>query len=313
MTSTVIFINSLTALSEIKTYNLNKTLLVFRNKKIKLHSKNFKCKKFLLNQNKFIYFFEILFLTLFIKIKKKKIIIFHDSHWLILDFFLNLFKVCGQLIKLAHLDLSNKEVFRKIDSFFDVKIKISYIKKIIYFFLSKSILINFDFFTRVGSEVVIITRIKSYKNIITKNKKNKKLKLNKINKNILFLGSAGFSSKQYHIYFYNKIISVLSKKNFKFFFKDHPAKENRIKFSHSKVIKLKPELPIELINKQFQYVVGFDSFGLVTLNSKAVSLLHLLPNKKYYKFSKKYFEDSKGQVVFPKDFYDLYKVFKKCY
>ena len=164
----------------------------------------------------------------------------------------------------------------------------------------------------MGYEFVIITRIKKYKNIFSKDKKNKKLKSNTLNKTILLLGSLGFASKQYHIYFYNKIISFLSKKNFKFFFKDHPVKVNRIKFSHPKVIQLKSELPVELIDKQFQYVVGFDSFSLVTLNSKAVSLLHLLPNKKYYKFSKKYFEDSLGtKVVFPKDFQDLYKVFKK--
>ena len=171
---------------------------------------------------------------------------------------------------------------------------------------------NFDFFTRVGYEVVIITRIKSYKNIFSKNKKIKKLKYNTLNKNVFLIGSAGFSSKQYHIYFYDKIISFLSKKKFKFFFKDHPNKVNRIKFSHPKVIQLKSELPIELLNKQFQYVIGFDSFSLVTLYSKAISLLHLLPNKKYYRFSKKYFEDSQGtKVVFPKDFNDLYKVFKK--
>ena len=312
MFSTVIFINSLTALSEIKNYKLDKSLLVFRNTNIKINAKKFKCKKFLLNQNRFLYFFQILFLTLFIKIKQKKILIFHDSHWLILDFFLNFFRVNGEFIKIAHLDLNNKEIFKKIDNFFDIRIKINFIKKIIYFFLSKSILINFDFFTRVGSEVVIITRIKNYKNIFTKNRKIKKLKFNKFNKNILLLGSVGFSSRQYHIYFYNKIISFLSKKNFKFFFKDHPNKINRIKFSHPKVVQLKSELPIELLNKQFQYAIGFDSFSLVTINSKAVSLLHLLPNKKYYKFSKKYFEDSKGtQVIFPKDFNDLCKVFKK--
>ena len=63
----------------------------------------------------------------------------------------------------------------------------------------------------------------------------------------------------------------MSKKKFKFFYKDHPEKVNRIKFSHPKVVKLKSELPIELLNKQFQYVIGFDSFSLVTLNSKAVS------------------------------------------
>lgn len=307
---TVIFINSLTALSEIKNYNLNKSLLVFRNTKFEINAKKLKCKKFLLSQNRYLYFFQILFLTLLIKIKQKKIIIFHDSHWLILDFFLNFFRVNGELIKIAHLDLNNKEIFMQIDNFFDDRIKINFIKKIIYFLLKKSILTNFDFFTRVGSAFVIITRIKNYKNIISKNKKIKKLKLNKLNKNVLLLGSAGFCSRQYHIYFYDKIISFLSKKKFKFFFKDHPNKINRIKFSHPKVVQLKPELPIELLNQQFQYVIGFDSFSLVTLNSKAVSLLYLLPNKRYYRFSKKYFKDSKGtQVVFPRDFNDLYKVF----
>ena len=72
MFSTVIFINSLTALSEIKNYKLDKSLLVFRNTNIKINAKKFKCKKFLLNQNRFLYFFQILFLTLFIKIKQKK-------------------------------------------------------------------------------------------------------------------------------------------------------------------------------------------------------------------------------------------------
>ena len=72
MVSTVIFINSLTALSKIKTYNVNKLLLVFRNTKIEINAKKFKCKKFLLSHNRFLYFLQILFLTLFIKIKKKK-------------------------------------------------------------------------------------------------------------------------------------------------------------------------------------------------------------------------------------------------
>lgn len=312
MVSNVIFINSLTALSEVKNYKLNKSLLVFRNTKIEINAKKLKCKKFLLSQNRLLYFFQILFLTALIKINQKKIIIFHDSHWLILDYFLNFFRVNGELIKIAHLDLNNKEIFTKIDNFFDVRIKINFIKKIVYFLLNKSILRNFDFFTRVGFEVVIISRIKNYKNILSKNKKIKKFKFNILNKNILLLGSAGFSSRQYHFYFYDKIISLMSKKKFKFFYKDHPEKVNRIKFSHPKVVKLKSELPIELLNKQFQYVIGFDSFSLVTLNSKAVSLLHLLPNKKYYKFSKKYFEDSKGtKVIFPKDFNDLYKVLRK--
>jgi hypothetical protein len=189
-------------------------------------------------------------------------------------------------------------------------IKINFIKKIVYFLLSKSILVNFDFFTRVGFEFVIITRIKKYKKLKIKEKKITKTQSNIFNKNILFLGSAGFVSKQYHIYFYSKIVSYLSKKNFKFFFKDHPVSKNRIAFSHPKVTKLKSEIPIELINKKFQFVIGFDSFGLVSLKSKTISLLQFLPNKKYYRFSKKYFSDSKGaKVYFPKDINNLYKIF----
>ena len=70
MVSNVIFINSLTALSEVKNYRLNKSLLVFRNTKIEINAKKLKCKKFLLSQNRLLYFFQILFLTALIKINQ---------------------------------------------------------------------------------------------------------------------------------------------------------------------------------------------------------------------------------------------------
>ncbi len=80
------------------------------------------------------------------------------------------------------------------------------------------------------------------------------------------------------IQIYNNIINILAKHNSTIHFKDHPRPQSRLKFSSTIAIEIDPNIPSQLFDFKYDFVIGAFSSSLVTVNGKCgtISIAKLL-------------------------------------
>jgi hypothetical protein len=263
--------------------NNKKTLIIIKNKNIYEAYKyivKFKnnIKLHLLSD---ILLFRVLYLLnlIFIcKIKKKKFYFFHECCWPDLDLIINILNPKCYFVPIVTMNGFTK--IRKIN-FYRYKFKIKF-KLFIYFFFKK--LFNI-YFRETNNSFHLYLSFKRYPKNVKKIFILFKFKKNVPNKILLLVGKEFCDDKEI-ILIYKKIIHLLKKK-FNIFYKDHPNVSARLNYNFKNINKIKPNIPFELLNLKFKYIIGCGSTPLSYFGDKSYSVLKLLKSYNSKQFIKR--------------------------
>tara|TARA_S200000501_G_C20855220_1_gene757441 strand:- start:666 stop:1619 length:954 start_codon:yes stop_codon:yes gene_type:complete len=262
-----------------------KTLIIIKNQNIyksyeyleKLN-KNIKIK--LLNEYLFFRIFELIIYFLFFKLKNKKFYFFHECCWPDFDLIIKIFNPIS-----CHIPIVTMNGFKKLKKINKIthsnqKIKILFCK----LFLENFFII---YFRKVDLNYSLFYTFKNYpNNVQTKKYKQAKQKPKVLNKNILFLVSREFCDNSEIINLYKKISYLFEIKGFKIYYKDHPNKNSRLNYNFSKLKKINPNKPFELIKKNFDYLIGCGSTPLAYKGEKSICVIKMV--KSYKKTNAKF-------------------------
>jgi hypothetical protein len=226
--------------------------------------------------------FQILKLALWLinlKIKRKKIFFFHECCCLFFDIFISWFKLNGEYYPQVTLDSFRPIDFSKIDS----NNKTKKIIKILYLQNNFSPYI-IDLDNNCGESIVWARvkypkLIKSYcieaSNKIKKTNKFKNIEKNDGFEKVLLILGKDVAADFEVVLIFNKIIIELHKLKLKIYVKDHPNPQFRLNLNLNcfDLYYIDPFLPVEMIQKEFKFVFGVASTGLVHFNDRSISIL----------------------------------------
>lgn len=288
-----------------------KTLIIIKNQNIyksyeylERFNKNIKIKLL----NKYL-FFRIIELTIFLfifQIKNIKFYFFHECCWPEFDIIIKIFNPNSYHIPIVTMNGFKRLKKKNNVKFFDQRIKIFFYK----LFLESYFII---YFRKINLNYFLFYTIKKYPHKVEILKYKDKKKDSKISKrNILILVSREFCSNIEVINLYKKISEHFKLKGFKIYYKDHPNENSRLNYNFSKFNKINPNKPYELINKNFDYLIGCGSTPLAYQGEKSICIIKLIKSykktnakfrinhlKKIYN-GKKIFFPSKMSVLFDK-------------
>lgn len=223
-------------------------------------------------------FFFLFKTLLFSKIFKKEIIFFHECCCTLFDLLINFINNKSKLFPQVTLDSLEKMNITEVNfhnkDFFLISLFLQ--KKRFYpLKLNKDNNCGFD----------VIWACNSYNSKInvfgiddTKLFRNSRINRNKISKNkILILASRDFCADTELINIYLEIFNFFDKSGINYFVKDHPNISTRLNIPINSIDKyIPPEIPTELIDDDFQYVIGLCSTGLIYYSNRSISILYLL-------------------------------------
>ena len=95
-------------------------------------------------------------------------------------------------------------------------------------------------------------------------------------KKILFLVGADFVSTETLYGLYVDIIDRLSELDYRLYVKDHPNPESRLNIVDDRLVDIDPYMPVELLDEQFDFVIGSASTGLLLYKEKGISVLRIV-------------------------------------
>lgn len=101
---------------------------------------------------------------------------------------------------------------------------------------------------------------------------------NLVSRKILLLVSKSFSSDQEQIELFSDIVDIASRFGFRCDVKDHPNPLFRLGFDSDTAELIDPEVPSELLNDNYDLVIGTSSTGLLRYSDRALSAVELLPS-----------------------------------
>ena len=241
-------------------------------------NKNIKIK--LLNRYLFLRIFELITYISFLKVKNKKFYFFHECCWPEFDLIIKIFNPISYHIPIVTMNGFNK--LKKIN-------KIRYVNQKVKIYLCKLFLESFFiiYFRKIGLNYSFFYSFKKYpNNVQTKKYKHKKKDFNVSNQNILFLVSREFCDNSEIINLYKKISHIFKLKGFNIYYKDHPNKNSRLNYDFSKLKKINPNKPFELIKKNFDYLIGCGSTPLAYNGEKSICVIKMI--KSYEKTNAKF-------------------------
>lgn len=239
-----------------------------------------------LPSNAVLHFFVTLKLLLEFKIFNRKIFIYHEACWPVLDIAIWIIRPNGFFT--PQVNMSGFSILTRSDS---VKV---FKRKRFGSFIAKPMSFIFDIYAQTndgGKDILYLPVIRSYPKTITclndssllgSSALPKKFKQteNESNK-ILF--TVGTDAIETHILYdlFKELIILAQFQNYTVHIKDHPNKQVRLNLDLDDVIKLDPTIPVELISEQYKYVVGCGSAALASFDERAISILKLLDMMQY--------------------------------
>ena len=263
--------------------NNKKTLIIIKNKNIYEAYKyliKFKNNIKLKLLNKFFLFrvLDLIYLILIYKIKSRKFYFFHECCWSELDLIINIFNPKCYFVPIVTMNGFTK--IKKINfTRFNLKIKI----QLFVYFLFKN-LFNV-YYRKVNNSFVLYFSLKKYPKNVKKILNSFKFDKNISNK-ILLLVNKEFCDNKEVINIYKKIIHLLKKK-FNIFYKDHPNTTARLNYSFKNINKIKPNIPFELLDLKFKYLIGCGSTPLSYFGDKSYSIIKLIKSYNGYQYKKR--------------------------
>jgi hypothetical protein len=233
--------------------------------------------------------------------RNKRIIFFHEGGWFFLDLLIILIKPKGYFAP-----QTNMKIFNKITNIKDLD---NPYYKIMYILFNK--LFHFYCETKdhgIGFMYMLSTKkyppdIKKVKSLNLTRRINNSLGV-KSRKKILFLvGSDSCSSIELQS-IYKKLINFTLKNKFDVYLKDHPNFDTRLNLEIKNVVLVDPNIPAELIEEKFDFVVTSSSASIRTFNSSKISILKLIKSmqKKSIINRVNYLSSISKNVKFPENF-----------
>ena len=178
--------------------------------------------------------------------------------------------------------------------------------------LFRFIIFNYIFYKKFIIYYSKVEEKYSYFYAIKKYSKNVKVINNSFNihkqkiksKNILLLVGKEFCDDREIILIYKSIVTLLKKKGYKIFYKDHPSLISRLSYKFSNIKKLNPQRPFELIKKKFDYLIGCGSTPLSYEGHRSVCIINLIKSydKKLLNYRIKHLKNiyNGDKIFFPK-------------
>jgi hypothetical protein len=223
----------------------------------------------------------VLFFTLLgIKVTQKRVVFFHEAAWPWLDMFITFLKPEGKhLPQINNLgrtlvdyeSVASTSAFARVLKWFNLNHLFN-----IYSVFSGGGEVKKYFFAikKYPSSIVVYNESYSRALIADKKKKNSKKKKRKV----LILSGKDWIADQILVDAFSKIIEMALAANFSCFLKDHPSVVGRLNFHHEKVEDIDPAMPIELIEDDFAFAIGFSSAGFLFFDDRAVSIVDAVEN-----------------------------------
>lgn len=115
-----------------------------------------------------------------------------------------------------------------------------------------------------------------------------------VSRKILLLVSKSFSSDQEQVELFSDIVEIAGRYGFRCDVKDHPNPLFRLGFDSEAARPIDPEIPSELLDDDYDLVVGTSSTGLLRYGDRALSAVELLPSPSGddVALSKRHFEET---------------------
>ena len=295
----VFFVASTLPLKYILANNQNKkTLIIVKNHEIhksyqflEKEKKNIELE--LLPKNFILRLLNIFFLIIYYKLKNIKFIFFHECCWPEFDIIVKIFNPKSFYIPIVKMSGFNKfnNKFEQVGYKTILKLKLFdfFFYNLFTIYYRKEKKYTFYFSLKKYPYKVIVKKFK----ILIKNIKVK-------NKKILFVLSREFCDNSETVKIYKKISTIFKKKGYKTYFKDHPNENSRLNVNLSKITKINPNKPFELIENNFDYLVGCGSTPLSYKGSRSISIIRLI--KSYKK------REAKSRIDHMKSIYDGKKI-----
>lgn len=274
--SRVFFVASTLPLKYILENNQNKkNLIIVKNHEIcksyqflKKEKKNIELK--LLPNNFILRLLNVFFFIIYYKYKNISFTFFHECCWPEFDIIIKILNPRSfyiPIVTMKGFKRFNKEI-RDIN--FKKMLKLKFFKFFfnnlftIYYRENKKNYTFYFSFKRYPHKV----KVKKFKTIIKDNKiKNKK---------ILFLVSREFCKNYEIVKLYKKLSNIFKASGYKSYYKDHPSKNARLNVKFVEMSKINPNVPFELIENDFDYLIGCGSTPLTYKGSRSISIIRLI-------------------------------------
>ena len=242
---------------------------------LKKEKKNIELK--LLSESFILRFFNIFFLIIYYKLKNIKFTFFHECCWPEFDIIIKIFNPKSfyiPIVKICHQKFNNK--FEQIGYKNILKLKLLNFFFYNFFttYYSRGDNFTFYFSLKKYPQNVIVKKFK----VITNTHKIKK-------KKILFILSQEPCDNSEIVEIYKKISDKFKIRGYKSYYKDHPNRNGRLNVNFSEMKKINPNKPLELIENNFDYLVGCGSTPLSYKGSRSISIIRLI--KSYKKITAK--------------------------
>jgi hypothetical protein len=271
---------------------------------LKKEKKNIELK--LLSRSFILRFFNIFFLIIYYKLKNIKFTFFHECCWPEFDIIIKIFNPKSfyiPIVKINHKKFNNKSEQIGYKSILKLKILNFFFYNLFTIYYHKEKNYTFFFSLKKYPPKVIVKKFKVI---------NKKHRIK--NKKILFIVSREPCDNSETVEIYKKISDMFKIRGYKSYYKDHPNKNARLNVKFLEMCKINPNKPFELIENNFDYLVGSGSTPLSYKGSRSISIIRLI--KSYKKITAKLrMEHLKSnydgkKINFPFKIRDIIKIIK---
>ena len=258
---------------------------------------------------------QVFIIFIYVKIFKNHIFFFHECCCPIFDVLIKIIKPCGEfypqvsLCSFKLVDMANlvppKNIKHKIIELFGINKLFNYY--------------TYDLDNNAG--VGLVMQIKKYPHSIKINNieyswhvkalsVKSSPKEEKAYNNLMFLLGSDIITLKNQFSILNEIILYSQKIGYTCYSKDHPNLLSRSSLYFQSVEQLAPEIPIEIIEDEYDFIIGFGSTGLLWKPHKAISLLSLVDTfnleKINYRINHLLALPGSNQIFFPKTMIDVF-------
>lgn len=212
---------------------------------------------------------------IFVRLAAKEIIFFHECCWPIFDLLVKFIKprglYCPQ-VKMTSFSPVMEDEQKQLCGFKEIFSTWLLKKYFILYKAKKDGGEGYDYFWSMRNYPLSIIISNEYYSFVVKDKKT----LDKINKKILFLIGREPVQDDSLCFIFNSLCIIAKSHGFAIAIKDHPRPAARINFKPDGCRIINPAQPVELLEEDFEFVVGVASTGLLAFPGKAISVINLL-------------------------------------
>jgi hypothetical protein len=224
------------------------------------------------------HFVSLLGILISIKIRKEKIIFFHECCWEVFDVILNILNIPADyyphvtLNSLKRLECADIPFANKIKLFLMILNQLSRFKpyELTTDACTKGIVWSCEYYPEK-------THVHNLAEVWAVRDKSEARLLTVDTQNILFVVGTELVEDGSLLQLYERIGKMLANRGYKLYIKDHPNHESRLNIeAGSWAQTIDPNCPVEFLEQDFLCAIGCASTGLASFKGKAISIIHMI-------------------------------------